>query len=120
MKTSAWVRWSTDSCVSTLWPKQVGVIHVMVMVSRSIGRTLENTCLAEYYFESVLQNPGAGMFGPPCCMSFPSPSTQESIREERVETACQVSPRVQRRTQLANQTLPAIFVGAIALDVKKH
>ena len=120
MKTSAWVRWSTDSCVSTLWPKQVGVIHVMVMVSRSIGRTLENTCLAEYYFESIFQNPGAGMFGPLCSIPFSLPSPQRSIRELPVETAGQKSTEVQRRTELSDQTKPANSVRAITLDAKRH
>jgi len=57
---------------------------------------------------------------PVCSMSFSSPSTQRSIREGRVETVRLISTEVQRRTELADQTLPALFVRATALDAKKR
>ncbi len=101
-------------------PKFVGVIDAIVVVSRSMGKTLETTCLLENHHESVFRSTAPSMFGPPCCMSFPSPSMQRSICEARVEIVRLKSTEVQRRIELSDQTKPAIFVGAIALDAKRH
>ncbi len=53
----------------------------------------------------------------PSAMSW-KPAT--IARCDRFETVCQKSSKVQRRTELSNQTLPANFVGATALDAKRH
>ena len=49
-------------------PKYVGVIDVMVVVSRSLGKTLETTCLAENHHESLFRSTVRSTFGPPCSM----------------------------------------------------
>jgi len=101
------------------WPKHVVLIDVMVLFSGSIGKTWRPNV-----WRKTTTNPSSeARTNPVRPAVFPVISlsrTQRSIRELRVEAVRQKSTKVQRRAELPNQTLPAIFVGAIALDVKKH